>query len=98
MELAVKAVLRRLAIEYPREHDVSEAIETVAERLPDYLRARIEEIKTMLVELVRVRGPALYGYEVEGIPASQAFTRKYAAETFAKTRPLVESCARFASE
>jgi len=98
LELAVKAVLRRLAIEYPREHDVSEAIETAAERLPDHIRARIEEIKTMLMELARVRGPALYGYEVEGIPASQAFSAEYAAETFAKTKPLVELCVRFASE
>ena len=98
LELAAKAVLRRLAIEYPREHDVSEAIEAAAERLPDYMRARTGEIKAMLVELARVRGPAFYGYEAEGIPASQAFTEEYAAETLGKTRPLVELCVRFAKE
>jgi len=98
LELAAKAVLRRLAIEYPREHDVSEALEAVSQRLPDYLKTRVDEIKVMLVELAKVRGPAFYGYEAEGIPASQAFTREYAAETLGKTKPLVELCVRFASE
>ena len=98
LELAAKAVLRRLAIEYPREHDVSEALEAVSQRLPDYLKTRLDEIKVMLVELAKMRGPAFYGYEAEGIPASQAFTREYAAETLAKTRPLVELCVRFATE
>ena len=98
LELAAKAVLRRLAIEYPREHDVSEALEAAAERLPDYLRPRVEETKSMLLELTRVRGPALYGYEAEGIPASQAFTRGYAAETLEKTKPLVQLCVRFATQ
>ena len=98
LELAAKAVLRRLAIEYPREHDVSEALEAVSQRLPDYLKTRVDEIKVMLVELAKVRGPAFYGYEAEGIPASQAFTREYASETLGKTKPLVELCVRFASE
>jgi HEPN domain-containing protein len=98
LELAAKAVLRRLAIEYPREHDVSEALEVAAERFPDYLRTRVEEIKAMLVELARVRGPAFYGYEAEEIPASQAFTPEYANETMEKTRPLVDLCVRFATE
>jgi HEPN domain-containing protein len=98
LELAAKAVLRRLSIEYPREHDVSEALETAAGKLPDYLRARLEELKRMLIELARVRGPAFYGYEAEGIPASQAFTKEYAADTLGKTMPLVELCVRFATE
>ena len=98
LELASKAVLRRLAVEYPREHDVSEAFGAVAERLPDYLKVNRENIKTMLTELANVRGPAFYGYEVEGVPASQAFTREYALNTLEKVKPLVESCVRFAVE
>jgi HEPN domain-containing protein len=98
LELAAKAVLRRLAFEYPREHDVSEALEACAERLPEYLRASLNELKMMLVELARVRGPAFYGYESEGIPASQAFTREYAAEVLDKVRRLVALCVRFAAQ
>jgi HEPN domain-containing protein len=98
LELAAKAVLRRLAIEYPREHDVSEALEAARGRLPSYIRARMEEFKKMLIELARVRGPAFYGYEAEEIPASQAFTKEYATETLGKTRPLVKLCVKFATE
>ena len=98
LELGAKAVLRRLSIEYPREHDVSEALEAAAGRLPPYLRARAEELKRMLIELARVRGPAFYGYEAEGIPASQAFTKEYATEALRKVRPLVKLCVRFATE
>jgi HEPN domain-containing protein len=98
MELSAKAVLRRLAIEYPREHDVSDAFGASAERLPEYLRTKVDEIDVVLAELARVRGPAFYGYEAQGIPASQAFTRKYASETLMKTKPLVDLCIRFATE
>ena len=97
LELSTKAVLRRLAIEYPREHDVSEAMDTAADQLPPYLSDHVAELKTMLTELARVRGPAFYGYEAEGIPASQAFTLDYASKTLEKTKLMVELCTRFAA-
>jgi HEPN domain-containing protein len=98
LELSTKAVLRRLAIEYPHEHDVSEAVDTAADQLHTYLSDQNAELKTMLTELARVRGPAFYGYEAEGIPANQAFTLEYASKTLEKTRLLVELCTRFAIE
>lgn len=98
LELSAKAVLRRLAIEYPHEHDVSEAMDAAANKLPSYLIDHMAELKTMLTELARVRGPAFYGYEAEGIPASQAFTPEYSSKTLEKTRLLVELCTRFATE
>jgi hypothetical protein len=97
LELAAKSILRRLAIEYPREHDVSDAVAASAERLPEYLKSRVEELKSLLSELARVRGPAFYGYEAQGIPASQAFTKEYATEILSKTKPLVELCHTFAT-
>jgi len=97
LELAAKAALRRLAIEYPSEHDVSEAFQAVADRLPNDLSERLEEIKALLVELAKIRGPAFYGYEAEGIPASEAFTRGYAAQTLDRVKPLVVSLIKFAS-
>jgi HEPN domain-containing protein len=98
LELASKALLRRIAIEYPREHDVGEALDSAAQRLPDYLKSKLDELKAMLRQLAGVRGPAFYGYEAEGIPASEAFTREYATNTLEKTRPLVDVCVRFATE
>ena len=97
LELATKSVLRRLAIEYPREHDVSDALAAAVDRFPQYLKERIENIMQALSELDRVRGPAFYGYEVEGIPASEAFTKKYAEDMLRKVKPLVELCIKFAT-
>ncbi|MFZ2071240.1 MAG: HEPN domain-containing protein [Halobacteriota archaeon] len=37
LELVVKSLLRSLAIEYPREHDVGDALGYIEEKLPDYL-------------------------------------------------------------
>jgi HEPN domain-containing protein len=97
LELSAKAALRRLGVEYPHEHDVSEALDAVASRLPDDLRKRLDEIKELLAELARVRGPALYGYEVEGIPASEAFTTEYAMQILDRVKLIVDLFARFAS-
>ena len=98
MELSAKGALRRLAVEYPREHDVSEANEAVADQLPDNIRERVGEIKALSAELARIRGPALYGYEAEGVPASEAFTKDYATETLERTRPIANLLIGFASE
>ena len=95
MELAVKAVLRYLAIEYPREHDVGDALSEVTEKVPDYLKSRIPEMRELLTELARVRGPAFYGYEREGIPASEAFSNEYASSTFEKVSGMVNLCDKY---
>jgi len=98
LELSAKAALRRLGVEYPHEHDVSEALDTIAGRLPDDLRQRLDEIKGLLAELARVRGPSLYGYEVEGIPASEVFTTEYARQTLDKVKLIVDLLAKFATD
>lgn len=98
LELSAKGALRRLAVEYPREHDVSEAVEATADRLPDNIREQVGEIKALSAELARIRGPALYGYEAEGVPASEAFTKDYATETLNRTKTIANLLIRFASE
>jgi len=98
LELASKAVLRRLAIEYPRQHDVSDALATASDRFPESLKEKTEEITQALSELDRIRGPAFYGYEAEGIPPSEAFTTDYAKQTLRRVRPLVKLCIEFAAE
>jgi HEPN domain-containing protein len=96
LELSAKAALKRVAIEYPREHDVSEALEAAADRMPDNVGRQLEEIKALSAELARIRGPALYGYEAEGVPASEAFTRDYAARTLDRVKSIVNLLVVFA--
>lgn len=95
LELATKAVLRYLAIEYPREHDVGDALTEIENKLPSYLRSSLPELKQLLTELAELRGPAFYGYEREGIPASKAFSHERAETIFQRVKKLVKACSKF---
>ena len=95
LELALKAVLRYLAVEYPREHDVGMVLKQVSDRLPSYVGEKLQEIVEISAELARVRGPALYGYEREGIPAREAFSRDYAENVYYRVKEIVDLCSRF---
>lgn len=50
---------------------------------------------SLLTELSRVRGPAFYGYEREGIPASEAFSKEYAGDIFQKVSKIVSLCEKY---
>jgi len=95
LELAVKAVLRLMAVEYPREHDVGEALSVTEERLPENLRSAIPNLRRLLTELAERRGPAFYGYEREGTPPSRAFTADYAKAVFEEVKALTSICLNF---
>ncbi len=91
MELAAKALLRAASVEYPRRHDVSDALLEAAPRLPGRVRGRVRELADLVSELAAVRGPAMYGYEDRGIPASRAFSNSYADEVLARTTTAVRT-------
>jgi HEPN domain-containing protein len=95
LELAVKAVLRYLGVEYPKEHDVSDALETVKEELSDALKQKLPELKDLSKKLAELRGPAMYGFEREGIPPSRVFTMDFASSTFSKMKEMVDLCREF---
>jgi len=89
LELGTKALLRAMAIEYPREHDVTDALIANRKKLPESLGSRIDELVRLVTELASVRGPAFYGYESEGVPASRAFSIDYATGVLNSVRELV---------
>ncbi len=95
LEMAIKALLRSMAIEYPKGHDVGDSLIYIEKKLPDYLRSEVPFLKSFLTELSRVRGPAFYGYEREGIPASEAFGKEYAGDTFEKVSKIVSLCEKY---
>lgn len=45
-----------------------------------------EKLAKFISELASIRGPALYGYEREGIPASKVFSLGYAKEILDKVK------------
>ena len=92
LEMAIKALLRSMAIEYPKGHDVGDSLIYIEKKLPDYLRSEVPFLRSLLTELSRVRGPAFYGYEREGIPASEAFSKEYGSDIFQKVSKIVSLC------
>jgi HEPN domain-containing protein len=90
LELASKAILRISGIEYPREHDVSPVLEAERDRLPNPIIENLEAIIKLSSELASLRGPAMYGYEREGIPAREAFKKDYSLEVLTEVKKLVE--------
>lgn len=94
VELGLKAVLRRLGVEYPKKHDVSDALEYIAGQVPTWFAARIPAFAALSSKLARERGPAMYGYEAELVPASQLFTRADAEERVAAVGQVFAACER----
>lgn len=73
IELAIKGLLRLVGIEFPREHDVSDVLLGSAGRFPEPWRDALPELARRMREITPKRGPAMYGFETQGIPASEAF-------------------------
>jgi HEPN domain-containing protein len=60
VELSLKAVLRFIAIEYPRDHDVSSALEIAREKFPAWFSKKITEFMRISRDLSKKRGHAIY--------------------------------------
>lgn len=75
-ELSVKASLRAVGIEYPKEHEVSDILAEHRGMFPDWFRDKLPKIRLASVWLAEKRGVAMYGDEISGVPASRLFTRK----------------------
>jgi HEPN domain-containing protein len=91
LERAVKGLLRLLAVEYPKAHDVGDALMENSSKIPLELRGEVEGMAKLMAELASLRGPAFYGYEREGIPASKAFKKSYAEDVYHKVEAYVRA-------
>ncbi len=94
VELSLKAALRYLAIEYPRDHDVSDILLTVKETrpLPNWFNERIEFMASVSSDLARKRGPAFYGDERTFTPASQLFTKEDGFRVLSDAEEIFKLC------
>ncbi len=98
VEMSLKSILRALGIEYPRKHDVSDALDLIKANLPEWFSARIYEVKEISRDLARKRGPAMYGYEAELKPSSSIFDEEDAAKAVNSAKKVFELCNRFILE
>ena len=87
VELALKGLLRRVGVDAPRIHDVSEVLIAERERLPEDLAGRIEELAAVSRELRRDRELAFYG--AEDLTPSSFYSRDDAVRAFDGVRLVV---------
>jgi len=94
VELSLKALLRFLGIEYPREHDVRDVLlEAAASRpLPEWFRAEIEFMASASSDLARKRGPAFYGDEQAMLPPSSLFSEQDARKALRDAERIYQNC------
>jgi len=64
----------------------------VCSSLSSELKDKVEDLARLISEPAFIRGPALYGYEMEDIPISQAFSLECAKEVFDNFDKVEGSC------
>ncbi|MEM4311410.1 MAG: HEPN domain-containing protein [Nitrososphaerales archaeon] len=73
VELSLKASLRSVGIEYPKEHDVGRVLRAAKERFPFWFSQEIDSLGEISSDLASKRAPSLYGIETIGKSPSDLF-------------------------
>ena len=81
-ELVLKALLRAMAVEVPKRHDVGPALESVRSDLPAPVRRALPQILRLSSQLADRRALAMYGDEIGGRPATELFQSRDEARRY----------------
>jgi hypothetical protein len=87
-----------VGIEFPREHDVSDVLLSAAARLRARWRSDLPEIARRMREITPKRGPAMYGLEAQGVPASEAFDEDDGRAALADAEFVLARCTAWLEE
>lgn len=74
VELSLKAVLRGVAIEYPREHDVGKALEIVKGKVPNWFSSNIPKFIEVSRDLSKKKGGLLCTVMNQSLSQHQIFS------------------------
>ncbi len=90
VELSLKAVLRLVGVEYPKQHDVSRVLLTFKERFPKWFNVEAyAEVSRLLAEK---REPAMYGDELRMAPAATLFEKADAEDALGNAKAIHRDC------
>ena len=90
VEFSVKALLRLVGIEYPREHEVSDVLLSSLDRFPKGFRKSVKRMANTSATLLPKRGLATYGDERRLVPAGKIFTKRDAIGAIKKAQEVLE--------
>ncbi len=97
VEFLLKGALRLIGVEYPKFHDVSDALVANADRFPERFRMRIEEFAKISRELARKRAAAMYGEEAKGLPPEKVFVRSDGRKALDDAKTVLDACTKLLS-
>jgi HEPN domain-containing protein len=73
VEFFLKGILRVVAVEPARTHDVADLLRRESARFPDWLRSEVDHLASISTEMAGDRGLAFYGDEPQGLGPQELF-------------------------
>lgn len=92
VELCVKAALRSVAIEYPKQHEVSELLAQFGERFPPWFAQEIPFIRSASVSLFKKRELSFYGGEDTALPPDKVIGADDGKSAVDSARRVLTNC------
>jgi HEPN domain-containing protein len=98
VELFLKGVLRLVAVEPARTHDVAVVLRQEAGRFPEWFRAAADRLAAISAEMAGDRGPAFYGDERQDLGPRDLFDETDARRAMESLEFVAELCERLTAE
>ena len=94
VEFSMKGALRKLGIEHPKFHDVSQVLLLNKNRLPEGLRSNLGRLSEVSRSLSTKRTTAAYGDEAAGVPPDKIFKRAEAESALEDASWVLRLCTK----
>lgn len=100
VELALKAALRLVGVEYPREHEISTVLIEISERkmLPGWFISALPRVGKVSKRLAEERGPAFYGEERAFVPPASLYGENEAKSAVRDAEEVLNLCKKLLEE
>jgi HEPN domain-containing protein len=98
VELFLKGVLRLVAVDPARTHDVAEVLRRNEQRFPRWFQAELEHLASISTEMAGDRGIAFYGDERQQLGPQDLFDEADARRALANLEFVAAQCSRLLDE
>lgn len=98
VELSLKAVLRAVGIDYPKVHDVSDALVEVKDRFPDWFKSEMDFLSESSKILVSKREASFYGGEEAFLSPDEIIDRRDGQDAVTRADKTFRLCRKVLRE
>ncbi len=98
VELSLKAVLKAVGIEYPKVHDVSDVLDAVKDRFPQWFRAEIGFLRESSKALAKKREISFYGGEEAFLSPDEVISKEDAIDAVQRATKTLKLCKKLIKE